>query len=106
MDKEGKPARFTNYGPWVRACAPGSDVVSIFFDGFDGAGPPEQNYDPDRFDGWARWSGTSFAAPAVVATLARAVGKGTPPHDAVARLIDDKQLDRKPMLGTIVDPEK
>ena len=106
LDKEGKPARFTNYGPWVRACAPGGDVVSIFFEGFDGAGPPEQNYDPDRFDGWARWSGTSFAAPAVVAALARAIGKGTAPHDAVAQLIDGKELDRKPMLGTIVDPTK
>lgn len=106
LDEEGKPARFTNYGPWVRACAPGGDVVSIFFEGFDGAGPAEQNYDPDRFDGWARWSGTSFAAPAVVAALARAIGRGTAPHDAVAQLIDDKVLARKPMLGTIVDPTK
>ncbi len=106
LDKEGKPARFTNYGPWVRACAPGGDVVSIFFEGFDGAGPPEQNYDPDRFDGWAHWSGTSFAAPAVVAVLARAVGQGTTSHDAVAQLVDHQELARKPMLGTIVDPTK
>ena len=106
LDEEGKPARFTNYGPWVRACARGGDVVSIFFEGFDGAGPPDQNYDPDRFDGWARWSGTSFAAPAVVAALARSVGHGKTPHDAVARLVDDNKLDRKPMLGTIVDPTK
>ena len=104
LDKEGKPARFTNYGPWVRACAHGGDVVSIFFEGFDGAGPPQQNYDQDRFEGWARWSGTSFAAPAVVAALARAVGQGTAPHDAVAQLVDDPELVRKPMLGTIVHP--
>ena len=104
LDKEGKPARFTNYGPWVRACAHGGDVVSIFFEGFDGAGPPQQNYDLDRFEGWAQWSGTSFAAPAVVAALAAAVGRGTAPHDAVAQLVDDPKLDRKPMLGTIVHP--
>ena len=103
LDEEGKPARFTNYGPWVRACAEGVDLVSIFFEGFNGAGPREQNYDPDRFNGWARWSGTSFAAPVVVAALARAVAQGATPHDAVLQLVDDKVLPRKPMLGTTVD---
>ena len=77
----------------------------VCFEGFDGVGPPKQNYDPDRFDGWAKWSGTSFAAP-VVAALARVVGQGATPHDAVAHLVDDKGLARKPMLGTMVDPTK
>ena len=103
LDEEGKPAPFTNFGPWVRACARGADVISIFFEGFDGAGPPVNNYDPDHFEGWAQWSGTSFAAPAVVAALARAVAQGATPHDAVERLIDDKGIPRKPMLGAVVD---
>jgi Subtilase family len=30
------PAWFSNYGDWVRACAPGMDVVSSFFASFDG----------------------------------------------------------------------
>lgn len=102
IDDSGRPAPFTNFGPWVRACAPGVDIVSLFFEGFNGAGPPERNYDPDRFSGWARWSGTSFAAPRVAAELARAVAEGATPQAAVAGLIDDQKLPRRPMLGTVV----
>jgi hypothetical protein len=102
LDDQGKPAPFTNYGPWVSACAPGVDRVSIFFEGFNGAGPPESGYDPDHFQGWARWSGTSFAAPVVVAALARAVAGGDTPQQAVKRVVADEKLPRRPMLGTVV----
>jgi Subtilase family len=104
--KTNRAATFTNYGPWVRACSWGVDLVSLFFEGFNGAGPPEKNYDADDFQGWARWSGTSFATPMVVAALARVIGGGVSARAAVAQLIDDKSLPRLPMLGTIVDPTK
>jgi hypothetical protein len=92
------PAHFTNYGPWVRACAPGVDVVSTFFTGWE----PRQG---DReLDEWVRWSGTSFAAPAVVGALARAMSDGIPEaRDAVERVIDDPCLFRIPGLGTVVN---
>lgn len=102
IDDDGKPAHFTNYGPWVRACAPGVDRISIFFEGFNGAGPPENDYDPDHFQGWARWSGTSFAAPVVVAALAREIAAGATPRDAVKSVVDGPNLTRRPMLGTVV----
>lgn len=102
-DEHGNPAPFSNYGPWVRACSNGVDVVSIFFDGFDGAEPTTaQGGDEDRFEGWAVWSGTSFSAPRVAAALARLIQDGTEPADAVAQLIDNPQADRRPMLGTLV----
>jgi hypothetical protein len=64
------PASFTNYGPWVRACAKGVDLVSTFFE-FDGDEKADDGGDdPDRFEGWAKWSGTSFAAPVVAARIA------------------------------------
>ncbi len=46
-------ALFSNYGPWVRACAPGVDLVSTFFAGFLGAETPASplDPDPDDFDG-------------------------------------------------------
>lgn len=66
LDAVGR-APFSNYGPWVDACAPGVDVVSTFFTHFD--------EDIDGFvrsyRGWARWSGTSFAAPKVAAAIAQ-----------------------------------
>lgn len=102
LDHDGDAAPFTNYGPWVRACALGADVVSAFFEGYDGAEPPVDGVDPDRFDGWAIWSGTSFAAPRVLAALAREIGDGRTPHEAVDHLIDADGLERKPMLGTVV----
>jgi subtilisin family serine protease len=100
----GGPAWFSNYGDWVRACAPGVDVVSSFFSSFDGLEVASGGIDIDRFQSWATWSGTSFAAPAVVGALAREmlVSQCTPTQ-AVARLIDAPGLGRIPGLGTIVN---
>lgn len=103
LDEDDNAAPFTNYGPWVDASTDGVDVVSIFFEGFDGAEPPTpDDVDEDEFEGWAVWSGTSFSAPRVVAALARLIQGGTDPADAVEQLIDDPSLDRKPMLGTVI----
>jgi Subtilase family len=99
------PAPFSNYGPWVRACAPGVDLVSTFFDRFDGRerrGPGRS--DPDRFRGWAVWSGTSFAAPVVAGALARTMAtNGSTAVEAVERLLDGPALLRIPHLGTVVN---
>ena len=98
------PAPFSNYGHWVRACAPGVDVVSTFFE-FNG---DEQAVgtepDPDNFTQWARWSGTSFSAPLVVGALAQAmVTHGITVDEAVERVIDASDLMRIPNLGTVVN---
>lgn len=50
-------AKFSNYGPWVDLAAVGADVISTYATFFD-------------FDGWAQWSGTSFAAPTVAGRIA------------------------------------
>jgi len=99
------PAPFTNYGPWVRACAPGVDIVSTFFKGFQGSEPaPPSGTDPDNFAGWARWSGTSFSAPVVAGALARTmIADGCDAKTAVARVIDAPALMRIPNLGTVVN---
>jgi subtilisin family serine protease len=107
VDKHDSPASFTNYGPWVRACTLGVDVVSTFF---HWNGSETGNPDPDDFQGWAKWSGTSFAAPRVVAALAEEYARrkddsgDAVPYDAVKALIDDRQHARLPMLGTLVLP--
>jgi hypothetical protein len=111
LDAEDFPASFSNYGWWVRACTLGVDVVSTFFRGFDGReGVDDEGVDIDRFTGWAKWSGTSFAAPRVVAALVRKLVElrvadtNAAPQDAVRELIDDPERMRMPMLGTIVMP--
>ena len=97
------PASFTNHGSWVRACAPAVNLVSAFFTNFNG--PVSAGLiDPDKFEGWARWTGTSFAAPVVVAALAREmVRTGCTAAEAVAHVIDAPGLLALPGLGTVVN---
>lgn len=98
------PAPWSNYGNWVDACAPGTDIVSSFFAKFDGDIPRINGVDADSFDEWATWSGTSFAAPVVVAALAREMRvTGCSATEAVDRLIDAPHLSRLPYMGTVVN---
>ncbi len=99
------PAPFTNYGPWVRACAPGVDLLSTFFTDFNGVGGiGTDGTDPDHFDGWALWSGSSFSAPVVVGALARVMrASGCTGREAVNRVVDAPALMRIPNLGTVVN---
>jgi hypothetical protein len=98
------PAPWTNFGPWVDACAPGTDLVSCFFADFDGSLPKINSVDPDRFRGWACWSGTSFAAPMVVAALVREMlSAPCTASEAVDRVIHAPRLFRLPCLGTVVN---
>ncbi len=94
LDQADK-AWFTNFGGWVDACAPGIDVVSTFF-----LGDPRELDEPP-FTGWARWSGTSFAAPKVAAAVAQEMYLTTStPRDAWKRL-SNYQRYRFPDLGTV-----
>lgn len=80
---DGSYAHYSNYGCWVTHKAVGSGVISTMpsFDG-DRVSPAQSAYpdsigvtiDPDNFrDGFARWSGTSFAAATVAGQLAQAL---------------------------------
>jgi thermitase len=66
---------WSNSGDWVTLTAPGSDVTSTFVR-------------HDRFpSGWALWSGTSFATPYVVASLADRLAKGDTVDAALSSLL-------------------
>jgi subtilisin family serine protease len=99
------PAPFTNWGPWVSACAPGANIVSTFFTKFNGPAEIDASgFDPDDFDGWAVWSGTSFAGPAVVGNLARIMMiEGLDAAGAARRILGPSVLMRIPDLGMIVN---
>jgi hypothetical protein len=77
----------SNWGRWLKCCARGESVSSLFVD-WTGTTEDEQ---PPRttltFTGWASWSGTSFAAPKVTAAIAAAIAGGTPPLSAFAHVV-------------------
>ncbi|MGP4023675.1 S8 family peptidase [Actinomadura sp. 3N407] len=98
----GDRAWFSNYGWWVDACAEGVDVTSAFVR-FDGTRPPVDGIDPDRFDGFATWSGTSFAAPVVAGRIAGlAAAEGLDAVDAADRVLDPVAHPALPGLGVLV----
>lgn len=68
-------AWFSNYGPWVDACAPGVDVLSTYLFHEETGG------DRRIYNGYATWSGTSFAAPKVGAAIAREMYTSLIPDD-------------------------
>jgi hypothetical protein len=97
------PAPFSNWGSWVRACAPGVDVASTFYIG-NCSEKEKYGVDPDTYTGWALWSGTSFAAPVVAAVLARTMmSEGVTGHGAVEAIIDQTGLFRIRCYGTVVN---
>ena len=78
------PAYYSNFGGWVTAQEIGSSLISTF-PRINGARAPEltsgerRSTDPDDFaGGFARWSGTSFAAAVHAGRLARRQLDGTP----------------------------
>ena len=89
-------AWFTNFGGWVDACAPAIDVVSTFF---LPVADPKLTEPP--FTGWARWSGTSFAAPKVAAAVAQEMYlSGSDATTSWKRLSDHRRY-RYPDLGIV-----
>ncbi|HWH01453.1 MAG TPA: S8 family serine peptidase [Pilimelia sp.] len=77
----GRPAEFSREQPWVRAMAPGVDVLSTYLDGpvsiahrdADGGATEVRRR---HFTGFARWSGSSFAAATVTGLVAAATRPG------------------------------
>lgn len=99
VDAGHQRAPFSNYGWWVDACAMAVDLVGPFPRFPDGEGVT----DPE-FDGWAIWSGTSFAAPKLSGEIAARLSTrrfGTA-RDAAASLVNDPTRQHLPGLGTLL----
>jgi subtilisin family serine protease len=95
-------AWFSNYGWWVDACTQGVGLTSCFIR-FDGPRPRVNGFDPDGFSGYATWSGTSFATPAVAGAIANlAAAEGLPASAAADRILDPMAALTLPDLGVHV----
>ena len=99
-------ASFSNFGWWVDSAARGVRVLSTFLE-FDEAGHarPIPGREPQNFQRWARWSGTSFAAPKlageIAATMTR-LGSKSAREAATALLASHRgRVDRE--VGAVFD---
>lgn len=103
VDEAGQRAFFSNYGWWVDAATGGVDVLSTFLE-FDESGHQVsiEGRSAQTFKRWARWSGTSFAAPKLAGEIAAAKtrdGQGSAREAAAALLASRPPSD----LGAIFD---
>jgi subtilisin family serine protease len=95
-------AWFSDYGWWVDGCAPGVGITSCFVR-FDGPRRRVRGVDPDAFRGYAAWSGTSFAAPAVAGAIAGlAAAQDLPAAAAADRILDPAAGRTLPDLGVVL----
>lgn len=96
VDAAHQRAPFSNYGWWVDACATAVDLVGPF--------PRFPDGDAPEFDGWAIWSGTSFAAPKVSGEIAARLStrRFATARDAAASLVNDPTRQHLPGLGTLL----
>jgi subtilisin family serine protease len=103
LDGKGNRARFSNFGWWVDAAARGTDVLSTFLK-FDESGNTVTiaGRTPQQFDRWARWSGTSFAAPKVAGEIAAELSRGghSSAREAAAALLASRPSSE---LGAMFD---
>ncbi|MEA2591783.1 MAG: hypothetical protein QOD62_1614 [Actinomycetota bacterium] len=94
------PASYSNFGWWVDAWAIG-DWVSTFFLEWDDAVlplPSGVSLAARDFEGWARWTGTSFATPAVAGAIAALAERdGITVRDAAFQLIQAAGVPRVPI---------
>lgn len=82
-----KPTTWSSRGFWVDCSAVGEGVLSTFVEGSESY---EYTSEPDTFgeNPFARWSGTSFAAPQIAGGIARLVQEhGLTPRAAYTQLL-------------------
>lgn len=82
----GPLSDFSNFGDWVFGYTLGEDVTGLYFKlktRVEDSHPRNERW---AFNGWASWSGTSFAAPKVAAVLANKAVSGTEPWAGAGQL--------------------
>jgi membrane-anchored mycosin MYCP len=90
-DGQGNPAPFSPNVPWIDVTARGMGVESTYLEGPVRLSYPAPGSDPTRkFDGFACWDGTSFAAGTVSGAVAARIGRGCDARQALEAALDDR----------------
>lgn len=97
-------ATFSNFGDWVDCCAPGVAIRSTYVKGEWKLDAPGDDGSTEQLDGWATWSGTSFAAPHVTAAIAAKMqGSSLTPRQA-AHAVLAEATTHVPGVGFFIKP--
>jgi subtilisin family serine protease len=96
LETDERRAEYSNHGWWVDACSVGTNVVGPFI--------TDTTPDGRRFNGYAQWSGTSFAAPRVAGAIADLIcSKQMTATDAMDFLLDPATRPAQPDFGVVVE---